>query len=163
MEIIIYVAFLGAISVFIANFLIQTVNTYNRARAEREVASNARLALEQINKTISESQTVYSPTSVLNNDAGQLSLITAVGTAPEHSTAYVDFWIDNGIIFMRREGQGAVPLSASSVRVIKFRPERIMQGLGREAVKIILQIDYASAKFPATITLNSTTALKGNY
>lgn len=162
-EIIIYVAFLGAISVFIANFLIQIVNTYNRARAEREVIANARLMLERINKTVSESQTIYSPTSVLNSDAGQLSLITASGATPEHATAYADFWVDNGIMFMRQEGRGAIPLSASSVRVNKFRPERIMQGLGREAVKIILQIDYANAKFPATITLNSTTALKGNY
>ena len=162
-EIIIYVAFLGAISVFIANFLIQMVNTYNRARTEREVVSNARLVLEQINKAISESQTIYSPTSILNNDAGQLSLVTATGAAAEHATAYLDFWVDNGIIFMRQEGQNAIPLSASSVRVSKFKPERIMQGLGREAIKITLQVDNANAKFPATITLNSTIALKGNY
>lgn len=162
-EIIIYVAFLGAISVFISNFLIQIVNTYNRVRTEREVVSNARLVLERINKAISESQMVYSPTSVLNNDAGQLSLVTATGATPEHTTAYTDFWVDNGIMFMRQEGQSATPLSASSVRVNKFRPERIMHGLGREAVKITLQIDYANAKFPATITLNSTMALKGNY
>ena len=162
-EIIIYIALLGMVSIFVINSFIQIANTYQQARAEREVLSNGRLILETINKAIISSQEVYAPTSRFNDDAGQLSLITPVGATTEHITAFVDFWVDNGQLFMRQEGQGETALSAASVRINKFRMERIVQGLGREAVKITLRVDNAPSKFSASITLNSTSALRGNY
>lgn len=161
-EIIIYVALLGAISVVIANFLIQTVNAYERARAEREVISNTRLLLENVNKSISQANEIYAPASRFHQDAGQLSLITQLNHTVGHPTAYADFWVDNGRLWMRQEGGGETAISAVSVRVVKFRLEQIAQGLNREAVKVTIQVDSAS-RFPTSITLNSTTAIRGNY
>ncbi len=161
-EIVIYVALLGGVSVLIANFLIQTVNAYQRAYAEREVISNARLMLENINKSIGQANEVYAPTSRFNQDSGQLSLITQLNTTVGHTTAYVDFWVDNGRLWTRQEGGGETAISAASVRVVKFHLEQIAQGLNREAVKVTIQVDSAS-RFPTSITLNSTTAIRGNY
>ncbi len=161
-EIIIYVALLGSIAVVIANFLLSTVNAYQRARAEREVISNARLLLETVNKSVAQADKVYSPTSRFNQDTGQLSLVTQLTPPAGHTTAYEDFWVDNGRLWARKEGQGETPISAASVRVAKFSLEWIIQGLNQEAVKITLQIDSAS-RFPTSITLNSTTVLRGNY
>lgn len=163
MEIIIYIALLGMIAVFIANSLIQIVDVYYRARAEREALSNGRLLLETLNKSIASSQEIYTPTSRFNNDAGQLSLITQVGAPTGHETAYVDYYLDNGRLWMRPDGQIASSLSAASVRINKLRLERIFQGLNREAVKITLVVNSASSKFNASTILNSTTALRGNY
>lgn len=162
-EIIVYVALLGGISVFIANFLIQTVNSYHRVRAEREVLSNARLLLETVNKEIAQAQEVYTPTSRFDDDAGQLSLLTGIATTTGHTANFVDYYVDNGLMYVRREGQNTATLSASSVRVTKFRLERIVQGLNREAVKVTLRVDYYLPKFASFATLNSTTALRGNY
>ncbi len=162
-EIIVYVALLGGISVFIANFLVQVVNSYHRARAEREVLSNARLVLETVNDSIAPAVNIYTPTSRFNDDAGQLSLVVPTESEATHQSLFTDFWVDNGRFFMRQEGGNSIPLSASSVRVAKFRLERIVQGLGREAIRVTLQIDYAIPKFAASATLNSTTALRGNY
>ncbi|OGZ96471.1 MAG: hypothetical protein A2847_00285 [Candidatus Sungbacteria bacterium RIFCSPHIGHO2_01_FULL_50_25] len=163
LEIVIYAALFGIIAVIISNFLIQVVNTYTITRAEREVLSNGRLLLETLTKTIAEAQEIYTPTSAFNKDLGQLSLMTRTGVPTEHQTAYVDFWIDNGRMWMRKEGAAAVPLSAASVRVSKFRLERISQGLSRDAVKLTLQVDFTQSKYQSSITLNSTTALRGNY
>lgn len=162
-EITVYIAILGLVSVLAIDFLIQIVNTYHRARAEREVISNARLILETIEKTVADSREVYGPTSRFNQDAGQLSLVTPANPAPEHPTAFVDFWIDNGRMWMRQEGESSVALSAASVNIAKFRLERIMQGLEVETVKITLEVDYARPKFATSITLNSTMAMRGNY
>lgn len=161
-EVIIYIAILGGFSVLIANFLLQVTGVYHRARAEREVLSNARLLLETIDKTVSQAREVYVPTSRFNLDLGQLSLSTAIGVQAEHTTSYVDFWIDNGRLWTKQEGGVNTALSASSVKINKFRLERIVQGLGREAVKITLEIS-ATSKFPVISTLNMTTAIRGNY
>jgi len=162
-EAIIYAALLATIAVLAVNFLLQVLNVYLRARAEREVLSNARLILETVSKAIAEAAEIYYPTSKFYKDDGQLSLITPSNALPEHTTAYVDFWINEGFMYMRQEGVGTTTLSAASVRVNKFRLERIVQGLGREAVKITLQVSNAPAKVSASTTLNSTIVLKGNY
>lgn len=162
-ETIMYVALLGLLAVMVANFLLQTVNTYNRARSEREVLSNARLILETVDKTIEQAADVYFPTSAFNTDLGQLALVTTIGAQPEHGTAYVDFWVDNGLFLMRQEGQSTTTISAASVKVSMFRVERILQGIGRRAVRVTLKVDSARAPFTASTTLNMTTVLRGNY
>lgn len=163
LEIVVYVALLGMISVYIANFLITVVNTYQRARAEREVLSNGRLVLETINKDIMQAVEIYTPTSKFNNNSGQISLITSIGAPTEHTTQYVDYYVDNGRLWMRQEGQSAIPLSASSVQITQFRLEQIEQALNYEAVKITLTLNFSQTKFATSITLNATTALRGNY
>lgn len=162
-EIVLYVALLGMAAAFMVNSFIQITNVYARARAEREVLANARAALTAITDAIASSQTVYGPTSRFNSDTGQLSLATTATSTPGEAASYMDFWVDGGRIFERGEGQAAIPLSASTARVTQFRFERIMQTLGREAVKTTIRVDAASTKFPASVTLNATTALRGSY
>lgn len=162
-DMIVYIALLGLLSISIVNFMIQTLNIYERARAEREVLSNARLLMETVLQTVAESQEVYAPTSRFNDNAGQLSLVSSATTTPEHASVFIDFWVDNGRFFVRREGAGEQALSAATVRVSRFRLERIYQALGREAVRVTLQVDFANTKFPTHTVLVSTAVLRGNY
>ena len=162
-EVVVYVALLGMISVFVANSLIAIAGTYGRARAERDVLNNARSVLELIIKAVAQSQEVYASTSRLNTDAGQLSLVTNATSTPGHTTTYSDIWVDGGAVLMRQEGEGTLTLSASSVRVAALRFERIIQALGREAIRVSIRVETPSSRFPASATLNTTTALRGNY
>ena len=162
-ETIVYAALLGLVMIVVVNFLVRIGDVYQRARVEREVVSNARLILETAEKSIAEAREVYQPTSKFQQNLGQLSLVTATNPTVEHSTDFLDFWVDGGQLWMRKEGQAAIPLSAPSVRITKWYLEWVLQGLEREAVKITLQVDSASTKYPSTITLNSTVALRGNY
>jgi len=163
LEIIVYTALFGIIAIIISNFLIQIVNAYNISRAEREVLSNGRLLLETVTKSLSEAEEIYTPTSAFNKDLGQISLVTKTNVKPEHETAFIDFWVDNGRLWMRKEGANPSALSAASVRIGKFRLERLSQGLRRDAVRLTLQVNFAQQKFSSTITLTATTALRGNY
>ena len=162
-EIAVYVALLGMAAVFMVNSFIQMSAVYARARAEREVLTNARAVLTAITDAIASSQAVYGPTSRFNTDAGQLSLATNVTSTPPEKNMFVDFWVDGGRIFERREGRGAVALSAGTARVSMLRFERIAQALGREAVKATIRVDATATRFPASVTLNASTALRGNY
>lgn len=162
-ELTVYVGILGVIAVFTSNFLIQIVTTYQRSRVEREVITNARLLLETVTKSIAYAQETYPQASNFNANLGQLSLITTIQPPTEHTTKYIDFWIDSGRAFIRMEGEVSTPLSSPAVAISQFRFEHIYQGLGRESVKFTLRVDSANARFPSSITLNSTTALRGNY
>lgn len=162
-EIIIYVAFLGIFLVVLVNFWIQLANTYARARAEREVISNARLLLETVTARAARARETYAPTSRFNNDAGQLSLVVPIENDASHASQYTDFWVDNGRLWMREEGGSSLALSASSVRITKFSIAHIAQSYGREAVAITLDVASVSAKIPASITLHATVAMRGNY
>lgn len=162
-EIIVYIGLLSIMAIFVSNSLIQISDTSIRARTERELLSDARLILETIAKTAGESAAIYSPTSVFLSDTSQLSLITTVNPPAEHTGAYADFYIDNGRMWTKKEGSAAASLSSATVRITKFRLERIMQGLNREAVAITLQIVPASSKYPVSIMLNTTVALRGSY
>lgn len=162
-EMVIYIGLLGLVGLFVAQFLLQTVSLYQRVRSEREVLSNSRLILENITEEAAAAQVVYAPTSKFNSDTGQLSLITQVGAPAMHTSAYVDFWVDNGRMYMRKEGNGIVALSSPSVRVSQFFVERLAQGVGRDAVRVTVSVDFPLAQFPASATLHSTIALRGNY
>lgn len=165
LEAVLYIGFLGIISVMIVNFMAQISNTYHVLRAEREVVSNARLMLERIEKTVAQSAEIYTPTSSFNTNLGQLSLVVGGNSDPAHTTSYADFWVDNGRLWMRQEGQNAIPVSATSVKVDYFYLERIIQSLNREAVKMTLRISYnAPINWSvASTTLNATIALRGGY
>ena len=162
-ETLVYVALLGIVSIFITDSLIKIVSTYQRVRAEREVASNARLLLETVVKNISTAQEIYAPTSRFNNNSGQLSLITPLDPTSQHTLAYIDFWNDAGQLLMRREGTAVAVLSSATANVTQFRVERIFQGLGREAVNISLSVSYAPIPSTASTTLFATISLRGNY
>ena len=163
LETLVYVAILGMVSVFIVNSLIRIVAVYRQTQAEREVLSNARLMMETVTKNIAYSQEVYAPTSRFNTANGQISLITPLDTLPEHTTKYIDFWSDGNRLLMREEGKADATLSSATVQVTQFRVERIMQGLGREAIKITLNVVSKTLPQVASTTLNATTALRGNY
>lgn len=162
-EAVVYVALLGVVSVFVANSLIYLTGTYARSRAEREVLSNARSLMERVSSHIAASQEVYGFTSRCDADAGQLSLLTATTSTPGHTAGFTDFWVDAGVVSMREEGAVALPLSSASVQITVFKCERIIQSLGREAVRVTIRADAAAARFPASATLTTTTALRGNY
>lgn len=162
-ETVVYVGLLGFFSVFIASALLYLATLYQRAGAEREVLSNARLIMETVGKEIASAEEIYAPTSAFNTDSGQLSLVTTLGAPAQHPSRFIDFWIDNGLFFVRAEGSGEKMLSAASVRVRRFHLERIAQGLDREAIRVLLHIEYGNARFNASTTLQSAFALRGNY
>lgn len=162
-EVIVYVALLGVVMVFVANSVVFLVTTYARARAEREVLTNARAVLDRVTSRVAAAQETYGFTSVFDANAGQLSLMTATTMMSGHTVFYTDIWVDSGVAYLRDEGAETTTLSAGSVRITVLKFERIAQALGREAVRMTVRADAVGARFPASATLTTTTALRGNY
>ncbi len=164
LEIVIYIGMLSIFMVVIVATLMQIVRTYDQVRAQRDVVSNGRLVTEAMMQAIAGSQAVYAPTSVFGNNVGQLSVVTTVGAMSGETVNRIDFWLDSGRVWMRKEGLATTSITSPSVQVNQLRFDQINQGLGREAIAITVQItDFVSAKFTASSTLRSTTVLRGTY
>lgn len=164
LELVIYIGMLSVFMVLIVATLLQIVRTYNQVRAQREVVSNGRLVMETMTQAIASAQTIYAPTSTFGTGSGQLSVVTTVNAQPEETTTKIDFWLDNGRIWMRKEGVATSSITSPSVRVNQLRFDQISQGINREAVRITAQITgTGSATFVASSTLRATTALRGTY
>lgn len=164
-ELIVYVAILGLISIFIADNLSQIVFAFNKARAEREVINNARISIETITKEIQEASLVYAPSSVFNSTTSQISLLTTNSPSAGHSEGYADIYTDNGRLYLKKEGSSALAITSNRVTVTQFRAEHIIQALNREDIKIILTVIYntTSAKLASSATFNASVALRGAY
>ncbi len=162
-EVIVYVALLGLISVLLGNFMLQIGSAYGRARAARETVASGRTVITEVVRAIEEASQVYAPTSAFQVPMGALSLITSAGVPSGHTAQYVDFWADNGILYMRDEAGNQRALSAPWVRVTKFYLEEMRQGIGRESIRITLRIAYAHPRFPESIELHTAAAIRGNY
>lgn len=164
-ELIVYVAILGLLSIFIADNLSQIVFAFNKARAEREVINNARTSIETITKEIQEASLVYTSSSVFNSTTSQISLMTQNSPPAGHETGYTDIYIDNGRLYLKKEGASALAITSNRVTVTKFRAEHIIQALNREDIKITLTVIYNtfSQKLASSATFNASVALRGAY
>lgn len=164
LELIMYIGMLSVFMVLIIATLLYIVRTYGQVLAQRQVVSNSRLVMETMTQQIASAQTIYAPTSALGTSSGQLSVVTAVGAQFEETVNRIDFWLDNGRVWMRKEGSATTSITSPSVRVNQLRFDQISQGLGREAVQITVQItDPVTTTFVASSTLHTTTALRGTY
>ncbi len=162
-ETVVYVALLSVIAALVIQFMISLSVAYGRAAAEREVISQGRLLVQTINRMLGEARETYPPTSRFNTAAGQLSYLANTPTNAQHQTHYADLWLENGQLLFREEGTGTSALSAPSVRVTRFRIERFLQGPVREAVRILMDIEYANPRYSASTTIETVAAMRGNY
>ncbi|MBI4137847.1 MAG: type II secretion system protein [Candidatus Sungbacteria bacterium] len=162
-EMTVYVGLLGLLAILMTTILVKITTTYQRTRAERAVVSNSRLLAETLSKTIASSREAYAPTSAFNTDAGQLTLVTGDAPIQEHETKFIDFWIDAGQLLVKEEGKPPSVLSAASVRIKKFRIERIVQGLNRESIRFTLGIEAAHSAAETQTTITTAATLRGNY
>ena len=164
-ELMVYVAILGVISIFVADNLSQIVFTFNKARAEREVINSSRVSLETITKEIQEASLVYTPSSVFNSTTSQISLLSQNNPPAGHEQGFVDIYIDNGRLYLKKEGVNTLPLTSNRVIVTQFRAEHIIQSLNREDIKITLTVVYntESVRLASSATFNASIALRGSY
>ncbi len=162
-EMMAYVGIVAVVGLIMMNFVIAIADVYGRLRAEREVLANGRQAIETLRYAVSHAEGVYRPTSNFNADTSQLSLVTSIGAQSEHTTNYIDYWLDDGALLVKTEGVATSSVTARTVRVTRFKTEHLLQGIGRQAVKITLELESANPKFPTSVTLESTTAMRGNY
>src|SRR3972149_461800 len=165
-EMVFYTAIVGIIGSVLTLFLLNSLKAYNKTQAIQHVFNNVNGSLRTITDEIKYARSIYTPTTVLNSDSGQLSLETALNTPAGEPTTFVDFYLDNGRIYEKREGSPAVALTSERIFITALRFSSVSNnGKISATVQITGRINTTSTKpeDQAQLTLSTSAALRGAY
>lgn len=166
-EMLIYIAILGIISVMVAGIFVTISRTNNRIVSLVEINSNAYSAMERITYETNNASHIYLPTSNFINDSAydplkpaQFSIATKQGISSSESIGFIDFYLQNNTIFMKQEGVSPVALTSSNVLVESFNLNYYKNDT-RESVKIDFTVHPNNAlSSEAVINLTTVVALR---
>ena len=161
-ELLIYGLFLVIISVVAVSFFIQVVNVTETSRRSRESLENARRALDVISQEVRHAKSVYDPTSTLDTNPGQLSLETTRDLPPDEETTYVDFYVDDDRLYVKREGQDEQLITSEKVKVNELTFSLLADASEKPAVQVRITVEYVDPiRGPSNaVTLVSTATLR---
>ena len=166
-EMLIYVGIAGVVMTAITSLLMDNLKAYDKSVAQQNVFQNVNGALRAITDEIRYAKSVYTPTSVFDNDAGQLSVETLLNVPTGENAAYVDFYIDNGRIYEKRDGQSESPLTSERVFVEQLRFTKLSSTAGKDSVTVSIQArihtQSINLKDQARVAVNSSATLRGAY
>ncbi|OHA46728.1 MAG: hypothetical protein A3A80_02615 [Candidatus Terrybacteria bacterium RIFCSPLOWO2_01_FULL_44_24] len=162
LEFIVYVGILAIMSGVTVVFLTKVISSYAIIRAEKNLSQDNALAFERIFNETRHAKLIYTPTSVLETDASQLSLRTSLNPPADETFTYVDYYVDNGVLYEKREGNSAIPLTGSNSVVTVFNATRFYFG-GAEGIRITLVARTIAASGPLSRTFSwtSSSTLRG--
>ncbi|MDP3962879.1 MAG: hypothetical protein Q8Q39_00050 [bacterium] len=120
-EMLIYLALFMMLSVLIVGLVMQLLTAGMRTARTREVVSAVSGVYDALFYEARFANEVYEPTSVFGDDASQVSLKTSLGVPAGEPFSFVDFYLDNGRVFMKREAAAPKALSSERVLVDRFK------------------------------------------
>ena len=154
-EVLVYSTIFVIIGVVVSSYFIQIVNVTEVSRRSRESNDNAQRAMSVITQEIRHATAVYTSTSVFTTNPGQLSLETPRDLPTDENTTYVDFYLDDEGIYLKREGQVEELITSEKVKVTNFTFTHLTGGVD-SSVQVNLTIEYKDAtpgpKTPVTLT-----------
>ncbi|HSX57966.1 MAG TPA: prepilin-type N-terminal cleavage/methylation domain-containing protein [Candidatus Saccharimonadales bacterium] len=161
-EVLVYVTILGITSLVIILFINQLFGVMETSRRIREATDNARRSIDTIAQEIRHAKTVYTPTSVFGGTAGQLSLETARDLPTDHDTTFVDFYLDNGQLFLKREGQAAQRITGEKIKVTALTFQNYNGTTSWPAIQTTITLQYRDPiNGPKnSVTLTTSTVLR---
>lgn len=136
LEILVYIAILSLVILLICSFIFEMSYSNARTRVKREGLENGRRVLEIITYEIKGAESVYAPTTDLN----QLSLETYRYPPNDENEAFIDFFLCGSRICLKKEGQDPIFLTSDTVEAEKLEFTQILTN-GSPSVKINLMIN----------------------
>jgi len=156
-ELLLYVAIVCIIVSAIVGFGSWAIQLGTRTKVNSEVTNNTRLALDTMTYEIKKSHSVYTPTSIFNANPGQLSLEQLNATTTE-SSSFIDFFICDQALCLKREGASAIAITNSKVRVTNLTFKQLSNSSSSPSIQIIMSVSSLSSARPeGNVTFNATT------
>ncbi len=161
-EIIVYIVILALISLAILVFINQLLGVNETTRRTRESVDNARRIIDTIAQEVRHADSVYTPTSSFGVSPGQVSLETSRDVPTDEDSTYVDFYVDNNGVYIKRESQTAQLLTSEKVKVTNLTFTNLNGSTSRPAVRISVTVEYNSPiSGPKNeVTLKTTAVLR---
>ncbi len=166
MEMVIYIAIMIIIVVMIGGFIPQLVRENLYMQSKGEVLENTKAALDIMGQEIKHASGVYTPTSVFDSSPGQLSLETTRNTIATEDNTFIDFYVDDGRLYEKKEEQDAELITSEKIKVDDLTFTYLNSDESYQAVRISMTAYFdspsAEVQDQSTVTLTTTVSLR-NY
>lgn len=166
-EMLVYTGIVGVVGASLTIFLVTSMRAFDKSQALQNVFNNVNDSLKVITDEAKYSTSIYTPTSVLDSDSGQLSLETSMNTPAGENITFIDYYLDNGRVYEKREGSSTMPLTSERVFVDRLRFERKTTAASRDSVTVIIEAHINTTSTAGDeqgrITLTSSASLRGAY
>ena len=139
-ELLIYVSVLILIISAAGSLFLSASRSGRKAKAARETIDNTRRAIEIMTHEVREAKSIYTPTSVLSSGNGQLSLETTKYCPEGEISTYIDFYICEQRLCLKKENQNPVALTSDRVEIENLEFYQI----ATSSIQISLKINYKS-------------------
>lgn len=116
-EVLVYIVVLSIVMVAISSFLIWAIKTNAKTKVMRETLDNAKMAMEIMVYETKEAESIYEPTGVFDSHPGQLSLETKKYLPEGETSTYIDFYICDDHLCLKKESQAAIVLTSNNVEI----------------------------------------------
>ncbi len=142
-EMVVYIALFGLILTVLFNMITMAFQTNNRIIASAKVNSDTHGALERMTYEIINSHHIYLPTSNFDTSPdGQLSIVSQIELVDNEQETFLDFYLENDTLFLKKEGHVPVALTSADVLVSNLKFSYHQNG-NRESVSIEITINSA--------------------
>jgi type II secretory pathway pseudopilin PulG len=166
-EMLVYIAIVSMVGGVLTSVLISNLRAYDKSQARQNVLNNVHDSLRIITEEIKYAKSVYTPTSVFASDSGQLSLEVTFNLPAGENITYIDYYLDGGRIYEKREGLLTLPITSERVFVERLRFEQNTVSASQDSVSVEIEarINTTSVKpkDQARVTLTSAASLRGAY
>lgn len=161
---VVYIGLVVIVAGLVINFALSLLTSYGKIQASKEAMNNAQVALDAAVREVKHASKVYTPTGAFSpTDPGQLSLETPLDPPAGEASTYVDFYVDNNKLYLKRESQSALALTSDRVKVKNLTFTRLTPPNAPEAVKVQITVGYnapAGSALDVSTTLNATASLR---
>jgi len=163
-EILVYIAVLAIITLTVSSFFLWTTYSNTKTKVMRETLDNARRAMEIMTYEIREARSIYTPTSLFSTSTGQISLETIKYLPEGERTTYVDFYLCQNRLCIKKEGQNPIPLTSDRLEVNNLEFTQIFTTSTVPSIQINLKVDYKAPvpkpEYQASVNLRGTASLR---
>lgn len=165
LEVLVYITVLAIVMVAISSFLLWAIKVNAKTKVMRETLDNAGRAMEIMVHEIKEAENIYEPTSIFSSHPGQLSLETKKYLPAGETSIYIDFYICDNRLCLKKESQDPVVLTSDSVEINNLTFTRVVTGQ-MSSVQINLEVDYKDLtdrpEYQAEVILQSVASLRAD-
>lgn len=163
-EMIMYIMIMVIVMTMIAAFLPQLVRNNLYVQARGEVLANTKSALEAISQEVRHASSIYAPTSSFDTNPGQLSLETTRNVPTGETTTFVDFFVDDSRLYMKREGLSERILTSEKIKIDNLTFTHLNSSDTYQAVRITITASFdtpsAEVQDRSRVSLTTTASLR---
>ena len=159
-EFVVYIAVLAILGGAILTLFLWTLKVHTKAQVLQETTSSAQFAMDKIMHEVREADSLYLPTT----SATQVSLKTKTSIPSGETSGYIDFFLCDKTLCMKKEEGVPLALTPSTVEVTSLSFTTISTDTDFPSLRVFMEVQHKNPnnrpELKAVITVTSTASLR---